>query len=95
MGKLRMMWSRVMGQAAQGREDATFDEEVREHIALLERRYRAQGMGAQEATRAARRQFGNITVLKNGSRRNAAFFLQRSGLAMRNLECECWPSGRH
>ena len=64
MGKLRMLWARVKGQAAQGREDEAFDEEVREHIALLEKRFRAQGMSAGDAARAARRQFGNVTALK-------------------------------
>jgi predicted permease len=68
MGKLRMLWARVRGQAAQGREDEAFDEEIREHIALLEERYQAQGMSAREATRAARRQFGNVTVLKERQR---------------------------
>ena len=68
MRKLRMLWARVRGQAAQGREDEAFDEEIRGHIALLEERYRAQGMSAQEAERAARRQFGNVTVLKERQR---------------------------
>ena len=68
MGKLWMMWSRVKGQAAQGREDEAFDEEVCEHIALLEERYRKQGMSAGEATQAARRQFGNVTSLKERQR---------------------------
>ena len=68
MGKLRMLWARVKGQAKQGREDEAFDEEVREHIALLEQRFRAQGMSARDAARAARRQFGNVTVLKEKQR---------------------------
>jgi predicted permease len=68
MRKLRMLWSRVKGQAAQGREDEGFDEEIREHIALLEERYTAQGMSARDAARAARRQFGNVTVLKERQR---------------------------
>ena len=68
MGKLRMLWARVKGQAAQGREDEVFDEEMREHIALLEERYTAQGMSARDAARAARRQFGNVTVLKERQR---------------------------
>ena len=68
MGKLRMLWARVKGQAAQGREDEAFDEEVREHIALLEKRFRAQGMSARDAARAARRQFGNVTALKEKQR---------------------------
>ncbi|HWE85802.1 MAG TPA: ABC transporter permease [Terracidiphilus sp.] len=68
MGKLRMLWARVQGQAAQGREDEAFDEEVREHIGLLEKRYQAEGMSAREAARAARRQFGDVTSLKERQR---------------------------
>ncbi len=68
MRKVRILWARVRGQAAQGREDEAFDEEIRGHIALLEERYRTQGMSAQEAERAARRQFGNVTALKERQR---------------------------
>jgi putative ABC transport system permease protein len=64
MRSIRVLWSRVKGQAAQIGEDEAFDEEVSEHIALLEQRYRAQGMSAREAAQAARRQFGNVTALK-------------------------------
>jgi hypothetical protein len=58
----------VKGQAAQGREDEVFDEEIREHISLLEARYKAQGMSAPDAARAARRQFGNLTALRERQR---------------------------
>ena len=68
MRKLRMLWSRVKGQAVQGREDDAFDEEIRDHIALLEERYVAQGLSARDAARAARRQFGNVTALKERQR---------------------------
>ena len=68
MGRLRMLWARLKGQAAQRHEDEAFDDEVREHITLLEQRYRAQGMSAPEAARAARRQFGNVTLLKERQR---------------------------
>jgi predicted permease len=68
MRKLRTLWARLKGQAVQELEDKAFDVEVREHIALLEERYRAQGMSAQEAARAARRQFGNVTVLRERQR---------------------------
>ena len=68
MGKLRMLWSRVKGQAVQVREDEAFEEEMHEHIALLEKRYQAQGMSAQESAQAARRQFGNVTALKEKQR---------------------------
>jgi len=68
MRKLRMLWARLKGQAAQGREDEAFDDEIGEHIALLEDRYRAGGMSEKEAVRAARRQFGNVTGLKERQR---------------------------
>jgi predicted permease len=68
MGKLRVLWSRVKGQAAQNREGEAFDEEVREHIALLEEHYAAQGVSAEEAARTARRQFGNVTALRERQR---------------------------
>jgi predicted permease len=68
MGKLRMLWSRVKGQAVQVREDEAFEEEMHEHIALLEKRYQAQGMSARESAQAARRQFGNVTALKEKQR---------------------------
>jgi predicted permease len=68
MRTLRMLWARIRGQAAQGREDKAFEEEIREHIALMEDRYRLQGMSGQEAARAARRQFGNVTTLKERQR---------------------------
>ena len=73
MRKLRMLWARVKGQAAREREDACFDDEIREHIALLEERYRAKGMSAKEAARAARRQFGNVTLLKETQRAHRGF----------------------
>jgi putative ABC transport system permease protein len=68
MQYLQALWARVKGQAMQGREAEAFDAEIREHIALLEARYRAQGMSAREAAQAARRQFGNVTALRERQR---------------------------
>jgi predicted permease len=68
MRRLRLLWARTKGQAMQEREDEAFDEEIREHIVLLEQRYKAQGMSAPDAARAARRQFGNVTMLKEQQR---------------------------
>lgn len=68
MRKLRKLWARARGQAAQSREDQAFDEEILEHIELLRQRYIMQGMSAAEATRAALRQFGNVTVLREKQR---------------------------
>jgi len=73
MLKLRMLWAKLRGQAAQGREDEAFDEEIREHIALLEERFKARGMCAREAARAARLQFGNVTGLMERQRAQRGF----------------------
>jgi predicted permease len=68
MRRLRKLWARVRGQAGQTRADEAFGEEIREHIALLEERYAAQGMSAAEAAHAARLQFGNVTALRERQR---------------------------
>ncbi len=68
MDRLRMLWARVKGQALQELEDDGFDEEIREHLALLRDRYQSMGMNAREAERAARKQFGNVTRLKERQR---------------------------
>jgi hypothetical protein len=68
MRKLRILWSKATGQAVQRREDEAFDDEICEHIRLLEEGYRTQGMNVSEAANAARRQFGNVTVLKERQR---------------------------
>ncbi|HEX5227937.1 MAG TPA: ABC transporter permease, partial [Bryobacteraceae bacterium] len=41
-----------------------FDDEVNQHIGLLADRYVSRGMPRDEALHAARRQFGNVTALK-------------------------------
>jgi predicted permease len=68
MLKLWTVWARLRGQAAQKREDEALDEEIRQHIALLEGHFIARGMSAKEAARAARLQFGNVTGLKERQR---------------------------
>ena len=68
MWRIRVLWARVLGQVSQGREDAALDDEIHEHLALLTRRYREQGMSAEDAARAARVQFGNVTLLKERQR---------------------------
>jgi putative ABC transport system permease protein len=62
------MWARVKGQAEQSREDESFTDEIREHITLLTQHYQTQGMSAEDALRAARLQFGNVTQLKERQR---------------------------
>src|SRR5215469_2291579 len=55
----------LLGRQAQQDE---FDVEVQEHLEMLTERFQAQGMSAEHAARAARLQFGNITLLKEDRR---------------------------
>jgi macrolide transport system ATP-binding/permease protein len=43
--------------------DRELDEEIEMHLRLLAERYVRQGMAETEAAQAARRQFGNATLL--------------------------------
>ena len=60
--RLRLIASRLSGVFFRRRDG--FDDEIREHIELLAARYVRQGMTPQEASAAARRQFGNHTILQ-------------------------------
>ena len=57
-----------MGWFRRRRPRDEFDAEVDAHIAMLAERFEARGMKRDEAISAARRQFGNVTALKE--RRN-------------------------
>jgi predicted permease len=61
---------------AQARADNAFDEEMRTHLEMLAEKYQHEGMSRKEAARAARRQFGNTTLLKQQQResRTTMFF---------------------
>jgi predicted permease len=61
---------------AQRRADSAFDEEMKTHLEMLAEKYEREGMSAKEAARAARRQFGNTTLLKQRQResRTTMFF---------------------
>lgn len=74
MKTLRLWWNKLKGSFVHDREQV-FDSEIEEHLDLLAERFRAQGMSAADAARAARRQFGNITRLKE-QRRSLQSFLE-------------------
>src|SRR5690348_3692167 len=48
--------------------DLEFDREMREHLHLLTERYKRAGMSPADADSAARRQFGNTTLLQEERR---------------------------
>jgi putative ABC transport system permease protein len=61
---LRALAARLRGLFGDRGADRDFDDEIEAHLRLLTERYVRQGMSEAEAARAARRQFGNVTLLK-------------------------------
>src|SRR5918993_2595367 len=54
-------------------DDAILREELSAHLQALEEQYRAQGLSAEAARTAARRQFGNVTTVKEDVREEFSF----------------------
>src|SRR5690349_5721045 len=71
--RLRAFAAKVRGSLRGHRHDGEFDEEMQEHLQLLAEKFVAQGMTKQEAAAAARRQFGNMTLLQEDHRELQAF----------------------
>ncbi len=65
---LRALWARLQGLFGDRKIDREFDDEIQSHLELLIEQYVRQGMTQDEAASAARRQFGNATLLKEAHR---------------------------
>ena len=66
--RLRAFAAKLRGFVRGQRDGDEFDDEIQEHVRLLADRFVAQGMSREEAARAARRQFGNTTLLQEDRR---------------------------
>jgi len=66
--RARAFAARLRGFFRGQRRDGEFEAEIQEHLLRLTERYVAQGMSRDEAARAARRQFGNTTLLREDHR---------------------------
>ena len=75
MATPRVLFSRLQAFFRRGAAEQELAEEVRSHLALLEERYRGQGLSAAEARAAARRQFGGVTQLKEELREQGTILL--------------------
>src|SRR5262249_41456479 len=64
---------RLRGLFGSRNADRELDEEIETHLRLLTERYVRQGMTEAEAALAARRQFGNITLLQEANREMRGF----------------------
>jgi predicted permease len=65
---LRTIAAKLRGLFGDRRADLEFDDEIETHLRLLTERYVRQGMTEEEAAWAARRQFGNLTLLQEEHR---------------------------
>jgi predicted permease len=54
-------------------DDGILREELSAHLQALEERYRAEGLSAEAARTAARRQFGNVTTVREDVREEFSF----------------------
>jgi putative ABC transport system permease protein len=65
---LRALLARLRGLLGIRKADVEFADEIQAHLDLLTERYIRQGMTRDEAAATARRQFGNVTMLKEANR---------------------------
>jgi predicted permease len=68
MSWFRKTVEKIRGMFGGRRGDGEFDAEMQEHLSLLVERYIRQGMTPEKAGLAARRQFGNTTLLREDRR---------------------------
>ena len=65
--------SRACGLFGQKKAESEFDHEMQIHLQLLTEKFIRQGMGPEDADSAARRQFGNTTLLRQRHRESRTF----------------------
>ena len=87
---LREPFLRLLGSLQRRKFEREFDEEVQAHLSLLTERFIQQGLSAEEARYAAKRQFGGMTQMKNDLRERSRFsfletVLQDSAYVIRQL----------
>ncbi|HEY3441856.1 MAG TPA: ABC transporter permease [Paludibaculum sp.] len=66
--RVKEMWRRILFLSQQRQLEQDLDEEMRFHLAMKAERNRESGLSRDEAEWTARRQFGNVTRMKEQSR---------------------------
>ena len=64
IARLRVFASKLRGPFAGQQPEREFHEELATHLSLLTQKFLRQGLSPEEARDAARRQFGNVTLLR-------------------------------
>ena len=73
MSQLVQFAWKIRGLFGRGRADVEFGGEMQAHLQLLEEQFIRQGMPPKQAAAAARRQFGNPTLLEQRQREARSF----------------------
>jgi hypothetical protein len=68
VNRLGEIWRRLAGFFRRDKLDRDLEDEMRFHLEMKAKRNREAGIPAEEARHAARRQFGNATLLREQSR---------------------------
>src|SRR5690348_8983915 len=68
MAFLKLACLRIKALFMRSRMERDIDDEMRLHLDLLTEKYEQSGMRRSQAARAARRQFGNVALMKERAR---------------------------
>src|SRR5215471_3772660 len=71
MAALRRLWSRLRASLSGSHEDV--DDEIGDHLRLLQQRFEERGLGPKEARRAAHGAFGGVEQLRERLRDQQSF----------------------
>src|SRR5215472_349138 len=71
--KVRAFVAKTRGFLRGRRHDDEFEDEIQGHLQMLAEKFVGQGMPKEEAATAARRQFGNVTLLQEERRELRTF----------------------
>jgi hypothetical protein len=69
----RSVIAKLRNLVARGQSDREFDAELQAHLTMLAERFVRQGMRPEDARSAARRQFGNKSLLKETKKEMSSF----------------------
>jgi predicted permease len=72
-GQLRVFAARLKALFREDKVNREFDDELQAHLQLLTEQYLRQGMPVEQACQAARRQFGNSTLVRQRHREASSF----------------------
>ena len=71
--RLRIFMAKLRAQFARDKATREFNDEMQVHLQLLTERYLGQGMPLETARQAARRQFGNSSLLQERHKEARSF----------------------